>query len=34
MKIFPVEIQEYTVQSHWVKRHTTSKRIYLLILLV
>ena len=32
MKFFPIEIQEYTIQSHWVKRHTTSKKIYLAII--
>lgn len=30
-KIFPIEIQEYTAQKHWVKRHTKSKAIYLII---
>lgn len=30
--IFPLEIQEYTTQSHWVKRHIKSRIIYLVIL--
>lgn len=33
-KLFPIEIQEYTIQTHWVKRHTTSKKIYLGVLLI
>lgn len=32
--MFPIEIQEYTIQSHWVKRHTKSKIIYLIIIAV
>lgn len=32
--LFPVEIQENTIQNHFVKRHTTSKIIYWIILSV
>ena len=31
-QLFPIEIQKNTVQNHFVKRHTTSKTIYWIIL--
>ena len=31
--LFPIEIQQYTEQSHWVRRNTKSKVIYLIITL-
>lgn len=31
-QLFPIEIQENTIQNHFVKRHTTSKTIYWIIL--
>jgi HlyD family secretion protein len=31
--LFPIEIQEYSVQSHWVRRNTKSKLIYFIIIL-
>lgn len=33
-QFFPIEIQENTIQNHFVKRHTTSKIIYWIILFV
>lgn len=32
-QLFPIEIQESTVQNHWTKRHTKSKIIYLVIII-
>ena len=32
-QLFPIEIQQYTEQSHWVRRNTKSKVIYLIIIL-
>lgn len=32
-QLFPIEIQENTVQKHWVKRQTKSKVIYLIIII-
>lgn len=32
-ELFPVEIQENTVQKHWVKRQIKSKGIYLIIII-